>query len=93
MILVYQILNGLLNIDLSLFFSSTVYQSSRGHSFKLSKQHFQKNIRLHALSVRVINDWNSLPDYIVNANSLTTFKQLLDEHWTDYHYLFIVICM
>jgi len=88
MILVYQMLNGLLNIDSSFFFSSTVYHSTRGHKFKLSKQHFHKNIRSHALSIRVINDWNSLPDYIVNASSLTLFKQLLDEHWTDYHYLF-----
>ena len=42
----------------------------------------------HAL--RVINDWNSLPDYIVtiNTNSSTSFKYLLDEHWTDYHYSF-----
>ena len=80
MILVYQILNRLLNIDSSFFFSSTVYQSTRGHYFKLSKQHFHKNIRSHALSMRVINDWNSLPDYIV---TLTLLKQLLDEHWTD----------
>ena len=34
---------------------------------------------------RVINDWNSLPDYIVNADS---FKNLLDKHWTDYHYFY-----
>jgi len=88
MILVYQILNGLHNIDSSFFFSLTVYQSTRGHSFKLSKQHFHKNIRSHALSVRVINDWNSLPDNIVNANSLASFKQLLDEYWTDYNYFF-----
>jgi len=46
------------------------------------------NIRSYALLIRVINDWNNLPDYIVNASSLTLFKQLLDKHWTDYHYLF-----
>ena len=62
MILVYQILNGLLNVDSSLIFSETFYQATRGHNFKLNKQHFHKNVRSHALSLRVINDWNSLPN-------------------------------
>ena len=32
--------------------------------------------------------WNfglSLPGYIVNADSLNSFKDLLDKHWNDYH--------
>ena len=57
------------------FFSETFYQATRGHNFKLNKQHFHKNVRSHALSLRVINNWNSLPDYIVNTNSLVSFKQ------------------
>jgi len=28
--------------------------------------------------------------YIVNANSLSSFKQLSDEHWTDYHYFLMI---
>ena len=59
-------------------FLKPFYQATRGHNFKLNKQHFQKNVRSHTLSLRVINDWNSLPDYIVNTNSLASFKQLLD---------------
>ena len=50
------------------------YQSTKGHNFKLNKQHFQKKVRSHAISVKEINDWNSLPKYIVND------MQLLDEN-------------
>ena len=35
------------------------------------------NVR-SALSLRVINGWNSFPGYIVNTNSLVSFKLLLD---------------
>ena len=87
--LVYQILNGLPNVDLSFFFPETFYQATRGQNFKLIKQQFHKNVKSHALLLRVINNWNSLPGYIVNTNSLTSFKKLLlDEYWTDYHYFF-----
>ena len=71
MILVYQILHGLLNVDASFFFSPTNYTPTRGHNFKLYKNKFA---RAYTHSNRVINDWNSLPDYFVNADSLTSFK-------------------
>ena len=88
MILVYQILHGLLNVDASFFFSPTTYYTpTRGRNFKLYKESFNKFARTYTFSNRVINDWNSLPDYIVNVDSLTSFKNLLDKHWTDYHYI------
>ena len=53
-----------------------------------NKESFNKFARAYTFSNRVINDWNSLPDYIINADSLTSFKNLLDKHWTDYHYFY-----
>ena len=50
---------------------------------------FTKFTRANSFSNRIINDWNSLPDYIVNADSLTTFKNLLDKFWTNLHYFYI----
>ena len=82
MILVYQMLHGLLNVDASFFFSPTTYT---GHNFKLHKESLNKSARAYTFSNRVINDWNSLPDYTVNADSLTSFKNLLHEHWIDFH--------
>jgi len=40
MILVYQILNGLLDVDSSFFFAETFSQATSDHNFKLNKQNF-----------------------------------------------------
>ena len=62
--------------------------TTRGHNYKIFKPHSQCLTRSIFFSNRVINDWNSLPTNIVNANSIN-FKSLLDEHWKNsfYNYL------
>ena len=30
-----------------------------------------------------VNIWNSLPDYVVEADSLKVFKNRLDKYWTN----------
>ena len=35
------------------------------------------------LSVRVINDWNSLPQSVIGSNSPNQFKNLLDRHYSN----------
>ena len=32
---------------------------------------------------RVVNMWNSLPDSVVDADTLNTLKSRLDKHWLD----------
>ena len=89
MILVYQMLHGLLYVDVhSSSPANYLHTSTRGHNFKLYKESFNKFARAYTFSNRVINDWNSLPDYIVNADSLTSFKILLDKHWAGYRYFY-----
>ena len=41
--------------------------STRSNGLKLYKEYAKTNTRLHDFKNRVINDWNSLPPYIVNA--------------------------
>ena len=31
---------------------------------------------------RIVNLWNSIPDEVVNSNSVNAFKRKLDEHWS-----------
>ena len=50
MILVYQILHGLLNVDASFFFSPTTYTPTRGHNFKLYKESINKFARAYTFS-------------------------------------------
>jgi len=36
----------------------------------------------------VVNIWNSLPDSVVDADTLNTFKNRLDKHWLDQDVLY-----
>ena len=35
------------------------------------------------ITARTINTWNSLPNNIVDAESVNTFKTRLDKYWSD----------
>ena len=39
------------------------------------------NIRANSFRSRVIDDWNSLPEYAVLAASVNNFKSRLNKHW------------
>ena len=54
-----------------------------GHKFKLKKPFVKDKVRKHFFSIRVINDWNSLPLGVVNAVSLDSFKTKLDKIWSE----------
>ncbi len=47
---------------------------------KLFKPQFEAELRKHAFSQRVIDDWNSLTENIVTSKSLDIFKERLDKH-------------
>ena len=55
----------------------------RGNSKKLEKTRCNTSIRLNYFSNRCINDWNNLPDSVVNAETINSFKNRLDEHWKN----------
>ena len=87
MIEVYKILNNiydptttqnLLTIDKD--------KITRGHDFKLKKYPFKTEKFKHFFTNRVTNLWNSLPDKVVNASSINTFKNKLDSHLHKYMY-------
>ena len=40
-------------------------------------------IRKYSFTARTINTWNSLPNNIVDAESVNTFKTHLDKYWSD----------
>ena len=56
-------------------------RSTRGHSLKLEKGHHRLKIRGNFFSVRVINTWNELPNSVVTAPSVNSFKARLDKFW------------
>ena len=46
-------------------------------------QSFQYDLRKYSFTARTINTWNSLPNKIVDAESVNTGKTRLDKYWRD----------
>ena len=55
--------------------------STRGHKYKLQNHSFHHNFRIFSFAARVVNAWNSLPDHVVDVNSLKQFETILDKFW------------
>ena len=87
LIYLYQILKGTYDIHYQLFTPSNLI--TRGHTKKLFKYHTNSYVRSNFYSNRVINDWNSLPQSIVDSPSVNEFKMLLDRHYSNYLFDFV----
>lgn len=86
MITVYQLIHSGLDLDPDFFFSPATTTTTRGHPWKLIKPRAVSRIRRHAFSVRVVNDWNSLPLHVVTSETVNQFKSRLDSHWAHLLY-------
>ena len=55
---------------------------------RLFKSYYRLNTRANFFTQRVINNWNNLPNEVVSANSIGSFKSKLDDYWkqTGYGY-------
>ncbi len=70
LICMYEIMHGLLDFPCDAVFAAPTRIGLRGHS--------------NAFSVRVVPYWNKLPEDIVNATSVETFKFRLDARWQKF---------
>jgi len=50
----------------------------RGHKYKLYKPQAHLDIRKNFFSVRVIDEWNHLPETLLRCSTLSIFKKRLD---------------
>ena len=55
------------------------YDNTRGHIFKLQKPICNKSFRQQSFPVRCIDDWNRLPDCVVESDTVLSFKTQLDK--------------
>ena len=46
---------------------------TRGNKYKLLNQSFHYDVRKYSFTPRIVNTWNSLPDYVVNVDSVEVF--------------------
>ena len=47
--------------------------ATRGNKYKLLNHTFHYNFRKFSFAARIVNIWNSLPDYVVDVNSVAVF--------------------
>ena len=83
MIEVWKYMHGLYDIDRPCFTAVTnPDHHTRGNSLKLpKKRHERLALRSNSFSHRVVNLWNSLPDAVVLAPTMNSFKNRLDDYW------------
>ena len=48
---------------------------------KLFKERSRLNISKYFFSNRIVDRWNGLPEYVINADSTNSFKNRLDNYW------------
>ena len=73
-------LKGLSNVDYREFFKISVNRKTRGHRMKLEKNRSKSNIRKYFFSQRVVNEWNGLPESVIEAESVNSFKNRYDNY-------------
>ena len=90
MIEVYKRTHGHYDQDIKcpLAFNKQTARVTRGHTFKLFFRRPRLDCRKHFFAYRVVQNWNSLPDSMVNAKSLFSFENKLDIAWHHLKYDF-----
>ena len=83
---IFKILKDYVGIDKDKFFQIREGSRTRGHDYKIFKEHAVRLPRRNFLSQKSTKDWNSLSQEVVNAPSINAFKNKLDEYWSEYHY-------
>ncbi|KAK3871968.1 hypothetical protein Pcinc_022917 [Petrolisthes cinctipes] len=80
MIETYKLMHGYEDIPYTKFFQLNT-NNLRGHSLKLAKpDHWRTTLKGNWFAIRVIDQWNSLPENIVTAPTIATFKARYDRH-------------
>jgi len=83
-LLKHKILTGKERIDSQLFFQlPTDSHRLRGHSMKVFMPRCSTTARRTFFSARVISNWNTLSQRVIEAPSVNAFKNRLERHWSD----------
>ena len=55
----------------------------RHHSLALYQERSMLELRKNLFTQRIVPIWNSLPQHVIEANNMETFKSRLDAHWKN----------
>jgi len=76
--ILFVILPGKEKINSDQLFQKATTTELRGHSLKLYKKSSRLELRKHFFSQRIVDQWNKLPDDVVSAATISSFKKRLD---------------
>ena len=68
--------------------NSTTNLPTRGHKVKIFVQRAEKILRQNFLSIQAVKVWNSLPESIVESQTVNIFERRLDEYWKEHEMKF-----
>ena len=77
-----KIIKGFEDVNSELFVPFAITTAHiRGHKLNFVKKGVKLNVRKkNFFSQRVVNDWNILPETVINSSSINMFKNRLDCH-------------
>ena len=78
-------MTGKVNMEKDDFFKISKL-TTRGHRFKIFKEHGTKLPRIQSFSQRIVKAWNALPPKVVSEATTNGFKNKLDDHWKNERY-------
>ena len=76
----FKLLKGLVSYY-SLFFKLSGDSKVREHTYKIVTNNFRLDVRKNFFSNRVVDAWNELPQYVVDAETVNSFKERLDKFY------------
>lgn len=79
----YKVLTGKESIESAQFFTPAASTHLRGNAMKLFKSRSKLLLRQKNFSQRVVNQWNKLPQHVIQASSVNVFKSRLDKYLKD----------
>ena len=77
----YKIITGKYDIDVVPFMNNINTFRTRNNDRRLQKVRFKYDLRKYCFTNRVVNIWNSLPNWVVIAENTNIFKTRLDMFW------------
>ena len=83
MIEVFKILNNIYDTNVSPTLKLVNISRTRGHPQKLEIERCRYNVRKFNFCNRVKNLWNSLPNWLIEANSVNSFKNNFDKYFNS----------
>ena len=85
----FKIVNIYEDVDRNMFFKLKEGSKIRGHKAALVKEQCILNMIKYSFSLRVINEWNKLPNDCVSASSVNMFKNRIDIYLIRAGYTYI----